>query len=169
MENSNIIISVYDTGCGIDPLNIQNLGKLKTSNNKKGNTVGFVLFISKMLVNFISPKEKSYHGLFVHSELNKGSTFGFYLDDRKKDVTSLEFISSESQGPSMDKFNQIHYLSVNMSVLQNQNFSFYDNNNHHLVSSIANSNNCAENKKCFCPKIMVVDDAPFNIEIIKYF
>lgn len=169
MENSNIKVFVDDTGCGINPLNIQNLGKLKTFNDKKGSTVGFGLFISKTLVNFISPKEKSLNGLFVKSELNKGSTFGFYLDDRKPYLSSQEFIASESQSPSIEKFNHSHYLKVNMSVLLNKNFSPSDNNNYRSSFTGAHSNSSLKKKKCFCPKIMVVDDAPFNIEIIKKF
>jgi ligand-binding sensor domain-containing protein/signal transduction histidine kinase len=74
-NNNGIVVSVADTGAGIDPEVLPNLfePKYQTKSHNKGDGLGLGLVLSRMFVEL--------HGglLSAYSEPNKGSTFRFNI------------------------------------------------------------------------------------------
>jgi len=94
-SENKIVIRVIDTGIGIEPVNIEKLftafGKVDSKVNRELNPqgVGLGLTISNSLAKVLC-SEKSISGLNVTSQVKKGTTFWFVIDDLNYEIDLFE-------------------------------------------------------------------------------
>jgi CheY-like chemotaxis protein len=139
-------ISVEDTGCGISkeqlPRLFQLYGKLPQKDhtlNKYG--VGLGLVVSQNLARMMGPSEEKLNGIFVRSEIGKGSEFSFILKTRQGRVDKSTLKTDEfDEKKNEDKF------TINTTIVRRL----------HL-------NTLGESQR----KILVVDDDQMNIMVFK--
>lgn len=82
MRKRNFIsISVYDTGYGIKPEELQSIGRINNNvSDLHKNTCGFGLFISNILCLLVERNEPDRRkGLTVYSEVGVGTCFSFFF------------------------------------------------------------------------------------------
>lgn len=171
-----INIDVIDTGIGISmhdkkllhkTLEKSSLGD-RLSLNLAGTGLGLV--ISNNLVLMLGPPEQNNY-IQVESRLNYGSTFSFWIIDKKED----RYLEIDLESPSEN-----HNILMNEAIeteMDNDgctdtltNLAIKRNDTRFDVSSTASLNlnrSPFDIKSCRCPSILVVDDDIFNIDAIK--
>ena len=150
-------VSVRDTGLGIEPQNYKSLGNFQSpSTNESPSLGGFGLTISNILANFIGPHEdngKNYRGLKLRTEKDKGSRFSFLIDKTRKD-----FEDTDSVGESKALEGKMKNIEK-IKKIQNMDCRFFapeeDMSPMHITP-----------EKCYCRKILAVDDNEFNLFVL---
>ncbi|MGS0726419.1 ATP-binding protein, partial [Shewanella sp. 0m-11] len=92
-KDSQLLFTVQDTGVGIDAKAMKKLFKAYSNESSKGRDrgTGLGLAICKQLVELMNTgAETENHGVWVKSELGKGSTFGFSLPLMRCDRPDIE-------------------------------------------------------------------------------
>jgi len=163
-------ITVEDSGIGMSQENIQKLFKsytrIEIEDRPKMNPtgVGLGLNIASNLADLLAPA--SCPGISATSIPNKGSVFSFILENKEKISSSTIPIRIHLDGSSdsSDVAEELARVSpARCSPLRlqktNTSVSFTPFNN-----SVAYDSDTPINlaSKCSCPKILIVDDNPFN-------
>ena len=175
---------------------LSNIGCINNDfKNPYKSTGGLGLFVSnilaQLLVNSINTEEKT--GLTVFSEFGKGTCFTFRLkcdmnEGSKKSEINPSFFSiyhkteGKANTHNSQKFESIfskenyeiksikveesssmenEAISTRSIITKKRNF---DNNN---VNAKFINNKRKESNQCNCPKVLVVDDVLFNIEVLR--
>ena len=122
-DNSHVKVSILDTGIGLSKSELKNLGNFKNFNNSHSKTIGFGLFISNLLANFLGNNENFNYGINVASEKNKGSNFWFLIENiHKKEVNcnsdeNLNIKENDSCSINFNKkYNKLHNFNPKFFV-----------------------------------------------------
>jgi len=108
LSDRKVAIKVVDTGIGIEPANIEKLfkafGKIDSKKNRELNPqgVGLGLTISNTLAKVLC-SQKQISGLNVTSEINKGSTFWFVIDDQIYELDPFEVEDEDDENKNLDE------------------------------------------------------------------
>lgn len=154
-------VSVRDTGVGIEPRNYKLLGNFQSTqvngtNGSSSGLGGFGLTISNILANFIGPPEdngKNYKGLKLRTEKDKGSRFSFLIDKTRID---LEDTDSAGESTALEgKMKNIEKIKK----IQNLDYRFFTPDEEVSPSHLSPG-------KCYCRKILAVDDNEFNLFVL---
>jgi len=143
-------ISVEDTGIGMSQENVKKLFTNYTHIEFAGRQtmnptgVGLGLNIAYRLVKLLAPS--GHKTIVVKSLSNKGSTFSLVLENQEQ--------PEESQYLE-DLNNSLKIADELPGVIKPLLFSKLKTNSSHSESLL--------NSPCGCPKVLVVDDNPFNI------
>jgi len=154
-------ISVEDSGIGMSQEGVQKLFTRYTQIESEGSKlmnptgVGLGLNITSNLVNLLAPKGQK--GIKVLSEPGQGSVFTFVLENQEN-VSVIELpTQKEEKLNNSDSCDITHELHEPMKpiVTPLQKIGSF-------VQSAEKSEAEILFKKCSCPKILIVDDNPFN-------
>lgn len=168
--NSILYVEVSDTGIGISEEDQKRLFKVyekielgrRTSLNLSG--VGLGLVISNNLVQMLGPLNKN-QAIKVESTLNKGSTFSFWITEKKPNgLSNDENVTREIEdhSTSMEELSPPKRGSNNRGVPHLDSPLKFEEKNI-LSKQHAPISNSASKPRCSCPRILVVDDNVFNI------
>ena len=154
-------IIIRDTGIGIDTTRFRSLANFQALNNNDSVGIpvlgGFGLTISNLLTNYVGPSEengKIYKGIKLRTEKDKGSRFSFLIDKKISD-----FDDADSPGET----NAIEHKAKNIEQFRksHQNDCHFFNIEEDLLPITISSA-----IKCFCHKILAVDDNEFNLFVL---
>ena len=109
-SNPILEITIEDTGCGFDEVTLKSLGTISTK--KKAKLAGLGLTISDYLAKYLAPKD--FGGIFTRSEVDKGSLFGFLIENKIYE-DSASSISSKSEGQGMATSKS--YISISRTSI----------------------------------------------------
>jgi len=164
VNDPNLIkISVQDSGMGMTQENIKKLFSdythIEFAERKEVNPtgVGLGLSIAYSLAKLLGPKGQS--GITVESAIDKGSTFSFIIENKEEQIDPQDILlkkplSDKSQGAGVpDEFGASEPKVPHQCFVVNPLFK--PNKRNIPLSS-------SKTSKCTCPKILVVDDNPFN-------
>jgi CheY-like chemotaxis protein/nitrogen-specific signal transduction histidine kinase len=169
--DSNVRISISDTGIGISPENQKKLfgmyTKLEYENQNEINPrgVGLGLSISNMLAQILGPPNNV--GITVSSVPGIGSTFSFFLCERTgvNQVKAIKKPKSPRSAAGKYQSECASPVSEGVSSLplhSTKEFStVFELTKKKMITSF--SDIVISTKKCECPKILAVDDDGFNI------
>ena len=172
-------VQVSDTGIGISEENRQklfqafvkiDLGK-RLSINSSG--VGLGLMISNNLVQMLGPMDgEENNAIRVKSELNKGSTFEFWIRDQEEPPL-LAFLTLKKSKSSLPE-DHASMMNEHSDVMQipHQSFLKFDLAKRSFCNPFSSefSGLISPTKRsdiCNCPAILVVDDDVFNITVLQ--
>jgi len=166
LKASWVKISVEDSGVGINQEDMKKLFSSYTQIEFEGrqtlnpNGVGLGLKITYNLAKLLAPRAHSAIG--VTSIPGQGSVFSIVLEDKERISTAIEECNFLDQ--SKDSCDVSYEIP---SALPQTPFSKLDQRNtmSNLSASIAEkpSELCLLfNQPCSCPKVLIVDDNPFN-------
>jgi len=199
-ENKMIRFEISDNGIGISEENMKKLfkefGKISSDQNSILNPsgVGLGLIISQKFAEEMGPNEKK--GFQVKSEIGKGTSFTFYLEDKNKDYQASSDRSSKLVANKYSSNMESESLDAKELEVKNKNLEDYlqkklilhfgkaETHRSLTMSSkvIEQFNSGSQGKhftptlldlKCFpfsscqCPKILVVDDDMFNVSYLQ--
>jgi len=149
---SSVKISVKDTGIGITQENLRKIFSMGTlidiEDKRKMNPhgVGLGLNVASNLVQLLSPKGQEK--IDVISLPGHGSTFSFVLEDKSLELKEIA---------SLDRSDSTEEMSF---VAQPKIFEKTHTLKSLLIRSIKSFQ--AVKDLCSCPKVLIVDDNPFN-------
>jgi len=123
-QEKKVAIKVIDTGIGIESANIEKLfkafGKIDSKRNRELNPqgVGLGLTISNSLAKVLC-SQKQIAGLNVTSEVHKGSTFWFVIDDQDYELDPFEVEDEDDENKNLDEnleelMGKYHVFNENM-------------------------------------------------------
>jgi len=156
---SRVKVTVEDSGIGMSQDNVKKLftsyTHIEFEGRQKMNPTGVSLGlnIASNLVELLAPLGRTT--IDVKSELGQGSASCFFLENKElteeKQNDSLE-VAEELPGAKLTTFSpKLQKTNTSTSLTR-------------LVSRNMDSERASEEspKKCSCPKILIVDDNPFN-------
>jgi len=156
-DTSSVSISIEDSGIGISQENIKKLFShnhiILCEEKEKINPTGagLGLNIASNLVELLAPENQKK--ISVTSTPNKGSTFTFVLENKLPQQKTTAFLDHSFEAieekifvPQPKIFDSIQTLSSLRSL--SSKIETFDSE--HLIHS------------CSCPKVLIVDDNPFN-------
>jgi len=157
-EPNLIKISVEDSGIGMSHENVQKLFSSYThiefeerqSMNPTG--VGLGLNIAYNLSILLGPKGNK--GITVTSMPGEGSTFSLLLESKQKEPMKL---SDSQTGDSIEVADESPRLAQSLFFAQLQR-----NDSESAKTLVERGDSYGSNSSCSCPKILIVDDNPFN-------
>ena len=158
-------ISVRDSGIGMTSEDISKLFQTftrieineRTTINPTG--VGLGLNIAHNLATFLGPKEQSK--IEVASTLNEGSVFSFIVEDKDNgfycaDSEHRDFLEELSIVP-----NEVEIMAETALIKMMSCYSVKSPRKESILSPTFSPKR--HHSSCECPKILIVDDNPFNI------
>jgi len=163
LKASWVKISVEDSGIGINQENIKKLFSSYTQIEFEGkqimnpNGVGLGLKITSNLAKLLAPKVHS--GIDVSSVPGQGSVFSFILEDKDTKIEDCEFLDQSSDSCDVSYELPSPLPPTLFSKLDKRSTSSF------FSASIAEKPTeqyLLSNQPCSCPKVLIVDDNPFN-------
>jgi len=160
-----IQITVEDSGIGISQ---ENIGKLFSSfthidleggQNMNPTGVGLGLNIAYNLALLLGPENRQ--GITVTSVLNRGSSFTFVIENKhhdQKDPLELSIPKNSNETAAVELAGHAGLKSSPRM----QRISSGTSNSIAPIVEKCDSPIVLESNQCTCPKVLVVDDNPFN-------
>ena len=166
MENDPgwVKIIVEDSGVGICPENLQ---KILPSPDSEGQQTGagLGLNIASNLVDLLSPK--SHPGIRVASVLKQGSIFSFIIENKERIPMPCEEQSDQSSSSfsSYEVADELPQMKIPPLLNVQKNNTECDSSTSFIIPLRTRTNEAEAlvDSQCSCPKILIVDDNPFNI------
>jgi len=156
-----IKIIVEDSGIGMNQENLSRLVSKNDLTESKGGEqtkefigAGLGLNITSHLVELLAPK--GHKNLIINSVQNEGSIFSFILEDKENTLPEKDDGggSSDSDGVAEELADAIHPSRIQ---------TFASSNSLPLATRKSESDTFIIRNPCSCPKVLIVDDNPFNI------
>ena len=172
-------VQVSDTGIGISEEDQQRLFQAfvkidlgrRLALNSTG--VGLGLMISNNLVQMLGPAERdASNPIKVTAELNKGSTFEFWIRDQDEPLAPEYLplkgsIHSEDHAPLMNEHVEGLMQLPRLSSMRCDLLLGGSGSTNHLLTDGLTITTTKQPIVCSCPPILVVDDDVFNITVLQ--
>lgn len=157
-DSEFVSVSVEDTGIGMTEEDthklFQDFTHIGCKNREQINPtgVGLGLRIANDLAKLLGPESKD---IMVFSELGKGSTFAFLINNKEAGLTSQNNKVESKEESSPLVANESHIaIEIYLRNISAKSLSSLGKTDIPSIISIPS---------CTCPRILVVDDDPFNI------
>ena len=156
----NVLISVVDTGPGMNETTQENLrknminGHIKEKVDSNSAGIGFGLYISNALACLMNPIKKA--GVQFVSKKGEGSEFYFEIETRRFIRRPFETLNRVR---SNDMEERQHHEKISVKSYSFSSHSLHELDNQGESEFNANSS----------PQVLIVDDEAFNIMIIENF
>jgi len=154
-------ITVQDSGIGMGQENIQKLFtnythiEFEGRQNMNPTGAGLGLNIAYNLALLLGPKD--HHGIEVRSVPGQGSTFTFILENRQDVIVDPEgLIKNQENSCEVADESPRFMKSLFFAKLQTS----ISGSSYSMIPIL--EKNHSQSSSCSCPKILIVDDNPFN-------